>query len=147
GSYKVPSRASCHGKSSRSLCWLQGPAITDIKQAQVRDRFNLKALRGSAVTDIKRARAWVVWRIARPTRIGVGQQIMSPGRVLSVDQHYLGSWHVGCVRVWEAQPMNVLILDEQLELADHIRQLARRHGWQPHFVGSLPELELALATQ
>jgi transcriptional regulator with PAS, ATPase and Fis domain len=43
--------------------------------------------------------------------------------------------------------MNVLILDEQLELADHIRQLARRHGWQPHFVGSLPELELALATQ
>ena len=43
--------------------------------------------------------------------------------------------------------MNVLILDEQLELADQIRQLARRHGWQPHFVGSLPELELALATQ
>jgi len=27
--------------------------------------------------------------------------------------------------------MNALILDEQLELADHIRQLARLHGWRP----------------
>ncbi len=40
--------------------------------------------------------------------------------------------------------MHVLILDDQLELADPIRRLARLHGWQPHFVGSLQELELAL---
>jgi len=40
--------------------------------------------------------------------------------------------------------VNVLILDDQLELADPIRQLARLHGWQPHFVASLQELELAL---
>ena len=40
--------------------------------------------------------------------------------------------------------MNVLILDDQLELADPIRHLARLHRWQPHFVGSLQELELAL---
>ena len=54
---------------------------------------------------------------------------------------------MGCVRVWKARPVNILILDAQLELADQIRRLARRHGWQPHFVSSLPELELALATQ
>jgi hypothetical protein len=30
--------------------------------------------------------------------------------------------------------VNVLILDEQLELADRIRQLARLYGGQPHFV-------------
>jgi len=40
--------------------------------------------------------------------------------------------------------VNVLILDEQLELADHIRQLVRRHGRQPHFVGLLPDLERPL---
>lgn len=37
--------------------------------------------------------------------------------------------------------MNVLILDDQLELAVPIRQLARLHGWRPHFVGSPQELE------
>jgi transcriptional regulator with PAS, ATPase and Fis domain len=46
--------------------------------------------------------------------------------------------------VVEPKSVNVLILDDQLELADPIRQLARLHGWQPHFVGSLQELELAL---
>src|SRR5713101_1234435 len=89
----------------------------------------------------------VVWRSPGRQELESDQRILLSGRVLSVDQHYLGSWHVGCVRVWKAQPVNVLILDEQLELADQIRQLARQHGWQPHFVGSLPELELALATQ
>jgi len=46
--------------------------------------------------------------------------------------------------VVEAKSVHVLILDDQLELADPIRRLARLHGWQPHFVGSLQELELAL---
>ena len=38
--------------------------------------------------------------------------------------------------------MNLLILDDQLELADPVRRLARLHDLQPHFVGSLQELEL-----
>jgi lysylphosphatidylglycerol synthetase-like protein (DUF2156 family) len=37
--------------------------------------------------------------------------------------------------------VNVLILDDQLELATPVRHLARMHGWRPHFVGSLQELE------
>src|SRR5712692_9592293 len=40
--------------------------------------------------------------------------------------------------------MNILILDDQLELAGPVRRLARLHDWQPHFVGSLQELELAM---
>src|SRR5438034_1298959 len=40
--------------------------------------------------------------------------------------------------------MNILILDDQLELADPARRLARLYEWQPHFVGSLQELELAM---
>ena len=40
--------------------------------------------------------------------------------------------------------MNILILDDQLELVDPVRRLARRHDWQPHFVGSLQEIELAI---
>ncbi|PYM40978.1 MAG: hypothetical protein DME16_25575, partial [Candidatus Rokuibacteriota bacterium] len=43
--------------------------------------------------------------------------------------------------------MNILILDDQLELADPVRRLARLHDWQPHFVGSLQELELAIHAQ
>jgi transcriptional regulator with PAS, ATPase and Fis domain len=43
--------------------------------------------------------------------------------------------------------VNILILDDQLELADPVRRLARRHDWQPHFVGSLQELELAMHAQ
>src|SRR3989442_679795 len=43
--------------------------------------------------------------------------------------------------------MNILILDDQLELADPVRRLARLHDWQPHFVGSLQELELAMHAQ
>jgi CheY-like chemotaxis protein len=39
---------------------------------------------------------------------------------------------------------NVLILDDQLELADPIRRLAHLNGWRTHFVGSLQELELAM---
>jgi hypothetical protein len=46
--------------------------------------------------------------------------------------------------VVEPKSVNVLILDDQLELADPIRQLARLHGWRPRLVGSLQELELAL---
>jgi transcriptional regulator with PAS, ATPase and Fis domain len=46
--------------------------------------------------------------------------------------------------VVEPKSVHVLILDDQLELADPIRHLARLHRWQPHFVGSLQELELAL---
>lgn len=40
--------------------------------------------------------------------------------------------------------MSVLVLDDQLELADPVRRLARLHGWRLHFVGSLQELELAI---
>src|SRR5712692_6315889 len=47
----------------------------------------------------------------------------------------------------ELRPMNILILDDQLELADPVRRLARLHDWQPHFVGSLQELELAMHAQ
>src|SRR6202171_4698516 len=43
--------------------------------------------------------------------------------------------------------MNILILDDQLELADPVRRFARLHDWQPHFVGSLQELEQALHAQ
>src|SRR5437899_3470309 len=43
--------------------------------------------------------------------------------------------------------MNILILDDQLELADPVRRLARLHDWQPHFVGSVQELELAIHAQ
>src|SRR5712691_11615736 len=43
--------------------------------------------------------------------------------------------------------VNILILDDQLELADPVRRLARMHDWQPHFVGSLQELELAIHAQ
>jgi len=34
------------GTSAWRYRWLQGPAITDIKDAQLRDRFDLDALRG-----------------------------------------------------------------------------------------------------
>ena len=40
--------------------------------------------------------------------------------------------------------MNVLVLDETLELSAPVRELANLHGWQPHFVGSLHEVELAV---
>ncbi|HKW94939.1 MAG TPA: hypothetical protein VJX92_23845, partial [Methylomirabilota bacterium] len=40
--------------------------------------------------------------------------------------------------------MNLLVLDESLELAALIGRLAPLRGWQPHFVGSLHELELAV---
>ncbi len=40
--------------------------------------------------------------------------------------------------------MNVLILDESLELAGVVGQLAPVRGWQPHFIGSLLELELGV---
>jgi transcriptional regulator with PAS, ATPase and Fis domain len=43
--------------------------------------------------------------------------------------------------------VNILILDDQLELADPVCRLARLHDWQPHFVGSLQELELAMHAQ
>ena len=39
--------------------------------------------------------------------------------------------------------MNVLILDESLELVPATRRLARACGWEPHFIGSVQELELA----
>ncbi|HUP35021.1 MAG TPA: hypothetical protein VNC82_06165, partial [Candidatus Limnocylindria bacterium] len=39
--------------------------------------------------------------------------------------------------------MNVLVLDESLELAGVVGRLAALRGWQPHFIGSLHELELA----
>ena len=38
--------------------------------------------------------------------------------------------------------MNVLVLDESLDLAGVVGQLAPLRGWQPHFIGSLHELEL-----
>ena len=40
--------------------------------------------------------------------------------------------------------MNVLVLDETLELSAPVRGLATLYGWDPHFVGSLHELELAV---
>lgn len=43
--------------------------------------------------------------------------------------------------------MNVLVLDETMELAAPIRGLASLSGLEPHFVGSLHELELAVQTQ
>src|SRR6266699_327195 len=56
-----------------------------------------------------------------------------------------GTWVA--LRDMELGPMNILILDDQLELADLVRRLARLYEWQPHFVGSLQELELALQAQ
>ena len=41
------------GSGSRPR-WLRGPATTDIKNAQIRDRFDLDALRGPATTEIDR---------------------------------------------------------------------------------------------
>ena len=38
--------------------------------------------------------------------------------------------------------MNVLVLDESLELAGVVGRLASLRGWQPHYIGSLHELEL-----
>ena len=40
--------------------------------------------------------------------------------------------------------MNVFVLDESLELAVLVGRLAPLRGWQPHFVGSLHELEMAI---
>jgi transcriptional regulator with PAS, ATPase and Fis domain len=40
--------------------------------------------------------------------------------------------------------VNVLILDETLELSAPVRGLATLYGWDPYFVGSLHELELAV---
>ena len=40
--------------------------------------------------------------------------------------------------------MNVLVLDETLELSAPVRGLASLYGWEPHFVGSLHELEMAI---
>jgi two-component system, NtrC family, response regulator AtoC len=40
--------------------------------------------------------------------------------------------------------VNVLVLDETLELAGPIRGLATLYGWEPHFIGSLQELDLAV---
>ena len=40
--------------------------------------------------------------------------------------------------------MNVLVLDESLELAGVVGRLAPVRGWQPHFIGSLLELELGV---
>src|SRR5512132_400156 len=40
--------------------------------------------------------------------------------------------------------VNVLILDESLELAGVVGRLAPVRGWQPHFIGSLLELELGV---
>jgi DNA-binding NtrC family response regulator len=40
--------------------------------------------------------------------------------------------------------VNVLVLDETLELSAPVRELANLHGWQPHFVGSLHEVEQAV---
>ena len=40
--------------------------------------------------------------------------------------------------------MNVLVLDETLELSAPVRGLATLYGWEPHFVGSLHELEMAV---
>jgi hypothetical protein len=67
---------------------------------------------------------------ARLTRIGVGPTDFVLGRALSIDQHCLGVMACGLRKSLEGTPVNVLILDEQLKLADQIRQLARLHGWQ-----------------
>ena len=40
--------------------------------------------------------------------------------------------------------MNVLVLDETMELSAPVRGLASLNGWQPHFIGSLHEMELAV---
>ena len=40
--------------------------------------------------------------------------------------------------------MNVLVLDETMELSAPVHGLASICGWEPHFVGSLHELELAV---
>jgi DNA-binding NtrC family response regulator len=40
--------------------------------------------------------------------------------------------------------VNVLVLDETLELAAPVRGLASLYGWEPHFIGSLQELDLAV---
>src|SRR4029079_13327666 len=45
----------------------------------------------------------------------------------------------------ECKTVNVLVLDETMELAVPIRGLAGISGWEPHFVGSLHELEVAVA--
>jgi DNA-binding NtrC family response regulator len=39
--------------------------------------------------------------------------------------------------------VNVLVLDETLELSAPVRGLATLYGWEPRFIGSLHELELA----
>jgi DNA-binding NtrC family response regulator len=43
--------------------------------------------------------------------------------------------------------VNLLVLDESLDLAMVIGRLAPARGWEPHFVGSLHELEVAVAAQ
>jgi two-component system, NtrC family, response regulator HydG len=40
--------------------------------------------------------------------------------------------------------VNVLVLDETLELSGPVRGLASLYGWEPHFIGSVHELELAV---
>ena len=40
--------------------------------------------------------------------------------------------------------MNLFVLDESLELALLIGRIATLRGWQPHFIGSLHEMELAV---
>ena len=40
--------------------------------------------------------------------------------------------------------MNLLVLDESLDLAVVVGRIAPVRGWEPHFVGSLHELELAV---
>jgi len=42
--------------------------------------------------------------------------------------------------------VNVLVLDETMELSAPVRELSSNGGWEPHFVGSLHELELAVQT-
>ena len=42
--------------------------------------------------------------------------------------------------------MNVLVLDESLDLAGVVGRLALPRGWEPHFLGSLLELELGVRT-
>ena len=43
--------------------------------------------------------------------------------------------------------MNLLVLDESLALAVQIGRLASLRGWQPHFVGLLHELEVAVGAR
>ena len=40
--------------------------------------------------------------------------------------------------------MNVLVLDETLELSAPVRGLTSLYGWEPHFVGSLHEMDMAV---